>query len=149
MHDSKLDVPESVAYRVGDVITVAVAGIGVMAFLAYLVQKVSGMPGVVVPLAILWIGAGIIHMTGANGVVAVAKLTTVPKEYKKWLLSAVVFGMLMPAVFPDGAYESSPWLMWFNATVLVCGCLGGWAARFFGVCIHQLVVSKAESGKRS
>lgn len=44
-------------------------------------------------------------------------------------VGAVIFAFVMPALFPDGAYERARWLVWIDAIFLLGGLLAVPAAR--------------------
>jgi hypothetical protein len=52
---------------------------------------------------------------------AISDLKAVDRNYWQWTISAIAFGFLLPALFPDGAYSSARWLLSFNGLLLLFG----------------------------
>jgi hypothetical protein len=45
----------------------------------------------------------------------------VDRNFIEWALGSVVFGFVMPMLFPAGAYQTSPWLIVVDAVFLIGG----------------------------
>lgn len=58
-----------------------------------------------------------------------AALAKLSPAFVSTAVGAVIFALVMPALFPDGAYERARWLVWIDAIFLLGGLLAVPAAR--------------------
>lgn len=89
---------------------------------AYLYSLSGLLPGFVLPLGVSVI-AGFVnlfvkHRKGLNLLVG---LPAIDKQFVALAIGATLFGLLMPILFPSGAYEYAKWLVYVNSIFLVAG----------------------------
>lgn len=137
------DAKRTPGYTRADVIQVFVFGLVVLVIFGYFVTTPE-LPGLVIPFGIVWIGACLLSWRQGYLDGRLSSLGVVPANCVTWLRSAFIFGLVMPAIFPDGAYDASGWLMWVNACVVVIGLCGAGGVRLFGACVR--VVAKKRLG---
>lgn len=61
------------------------------------------------------------------------------KSMRGFAISCVIFGLLLPLFFPNGAYDRTPWLVAVNATFLFGGLLIIPAARALQLILTHIV----------
>ncbi len=135
------DTKPTYGFTRADVIKVFVSGFALLLLFGHFTPE---LPGLVIPFGIIWIAACLLSWRQGYSDGRLSSLGVVPANCVTWLRSAFIFGLVMPAIFPDGAYDASGWLMWVNAFVLAVGLCGAGGVRLFGACVR--VVAKKRLG---
>ena len=120
---------------------------GAVAAVALVYGQFATMPGLVWPalVAIAAAGGELARRCWQKPaqVVMLAKLTP---NFVRAAVGAVILALLMPALFPDGAYEREPWVLWTNATLLLGGLLAVPAARLITTLAARLAQRRIQQG---
>lgn len=75
-------------------------------------------------------------------------LATLTPRFISTALGAVIFALVMPALFADGAYERVRWLVWVDSTLLLGGLLAVPAARLMLNVATRLARRRLQQGSR-
>jgi len=89
-----------------------------------LYRQFNGMPGVAwTALLTLAISVAMLGRRCWKRPVALDALGKFHPTFISTAIGAVVFGLVMPALFPNGAYERAPWLIWVDGMILGTGLM--------------------------
>jgi hypothetical protein len=140
---------ESVICTASDVWSALVLGLLAIALLAT-ACSVSGLdPMWAIPAVAAWCSAWLLPaIQFRRGIRDTTALRLPLKEFRNWALSALVFSFVMPAIFPNDAYERNPWLIWVNASLLLGAILAIPFAKLITFLIGVFATRRAESAKR-
>lgn len=116
--ENKVQVSIHEVLRAGAVLFGLIAGGGLVA------GGFNQLPGIVWP-ALLALGLSVALLGRRCWRQALQKdeLGKLPASFISTALGAVVFAFAMPAIFPNGAYDSARWLVWVDATILGTGLM--------------------------
>lgn len=103
---------------------------GTVAAIGLVYGQFGAVPGFVWPtlVAIAASGVELGRRCWAKPTLASA-LAKLSPTFVSTAIGAVIFAFVMPALFPDGAYERARWLVWIDAIFLLGGLLAVPAAR--------------------
>jgi hypothetical protein len=115
---------------INDVTQAAGVLCGTVAAVGLVYGQFSAVPGFVWP-ALVAVAASAVELgrrcwSKPAPASTLAKLTP---TYVSTAVGAVIFAFVMPALFPDGAYERARWLVWIDAILLLGGLLAVPTAR--------------------
>lgn len=115
---------ETEAISIHNVVRAAAILGGAFIGVGLLYRHFDGMPGITwAALLTLAISATTLGRRCWHGPVTRDVLGKFHPVFISTAIGAVVFGIVMPALFPNGAYESAPWLIWVDGMILGSGLM--------------------------
>lgn len=103
---------------------------GIVAAAGILYGQFAAVPGFVWPaLVAIAAAAGEVGRRCWRRPAPVTALAKLSPTFVSTAIGAVIFALVMPALFPNGAYERARWLVWIDAIFLLGGLLAVPAAR--------------------
>ena len=133
---------------VSDVTQAAGLLCGTIAAVGLVYGQFSAVPGFVWP-ALVAVAASAVELgrrcwTKPAPASALAKLTP---TFVSTAVGAVIFAFVMPALFPNGAYERARWLVWIDAIFLLGGLLAVPTARLMLNIAERLARRRLQHGR--
>lgn len=114
--------PSTSFYSVADQVIAATICAFVVSALAVLFATSGLTPTFAVALLAAAAAASLQRATEyRRGKRTIADLAAIDRGYWQWSISAIAFGLLLPALFPDRAYSTARWLLSINGLLLLLG----------------------------